>query len=89
MPVTLPPKRKKPTEAEIEAVISKGGKTMQESSRRPDDVKHINIRLTSEIIGQIDALRAKRRRKPGSPKLGVSLHDWIVEAVLDRLEREK
>lgn len=87
MAVSLPPKRKVPTEAQIEAVINKGGKPTVGADAEPS-VKHFNIRLTGDILSQIDELRAKRPRKPGSPKLGVSTHDWIVEAVLEKLKRE-
>ncbi len=89
MAVSLAPvKRKAPTEAEIEAVINKGGKPTLDDTESDDTAKHINTRLTKGIIRQIDALRVVRPRKLGSPKLGVSLHDWIVEAVLEKLERD-
>lgn len=88
MSVSLaPPKRKTPSEADIEAVINKGGKPTIEDTGETV-VKHFNIRLTSNILEQIDKHRAVRPRKPGSPKLGVSIHDWLVEAVLEKLERE-
>ncbi|WP_025765377.1 hypothetical protein [Dyadobacter tibetensis] len=89
MATTLPPSRKKLSEAEIEAVINRGGSTIsKEFSPDLGKPKHINIRLTEGIIGQIEQSREKRPRKPGSPKLGISIHDWIVEAVLEKLERE-
>lgn len=91
MAVSLsPPPRRTPTEAEIDAVVNKGGKPTKEVlDLKPDDApKHINTRLTKGILRQIDALRASRPRKPGSPKLGISTHDWIVEAVLEKLERD-
>lgn len=88
MAVSLPPpKRKVPSEAQIEAVINKGGKPTAEADTEPR-VKHFNIRLTDAILTAIEEVRAKRPRKPGSPKLGVSTHDWIVEAVLEKLKRE-
>ena len=88
MAVSLsPPKRKAPSETQIEAVINKGGKPTNGADTEPM-VKHFNIRLTGDILSQIDGLRAKRPRKPGSPKLGVSTHDWIVETVLEKLKRE-
>ena len=93
MAVSLsPPKRKAPTEADIEAVINKGGKPTTEAiveADSDDRAKHINTRLTKGIIRQIDALRVKRPKKPGSPKLGISLQDWILEAVLEKLQREE
>lgn len=90
MATTLPPQRNKVTEAQIEAVINKGGKTTKEvHSIDPETVKHINIRLTSDILSNIEKKREKRPRKPGSPKLGISTHDWIVEAILEKLDRER
>lgn len=88
MATTLPPPRKKLSEAEIEAVINRGGTTLAKESN-PAKVKHINIRLTEGIIDQIERSREKWPRKPGSPKLGISIHDWIVEAVLEKLEEGK
>lgn len=87
MATTLPLPRKKTSESEIEAVINKGGTSISREIN-PDKVKHMNIRLTEGIIDQIERLREKRPRKPGSPKLGISMHDWIVEAVLTKLEEE-
>ncbi|MCF2491481.1 hypothetical protein [Dyadobacter sp. CY347] len=91
MATTLPPPRKpKVTEADIEAVINKGGSTIKEASPAdPEKAKHINVRLTGQIISEIDRHRLKRPRKPGSPKPGISIHDWIVEAVLEKLNIEK
>jgi 3-hydroxyacyl-CoA dehydrogenase len=90
MPVSIaPPKRKVPTEADIEAVINKGLKPADEQPDHEEEKPaHVNTRLTRGILRQIDALRASRPRKPGSPKLGISTHDWIVEAVLEKLDRD-
>lgn len=93
MPVTPPPKQQlKPTEADVDAFINRGGKVPTEekpADTAPDDqIKQINARLTVSIIRQIDALRSRRPRKIGSPKKGVSLRDWIVEACLEKLERD-
>lgn len=91
MAVSLsPPKRKAPTEAEVEATINKGGKPTAETIDKDSDdtPAHVNTRLTRGILSQIDALRASRPRKPGSPKMGISTHDWIVEAVLEKLGRD-
>ncbi|MBO0953187.1 hypothetical protein [Fibrella forsythiae] len=94
MAVTLPPRPKtKPTEAEIEAMIGKGGDVPKlvkspENDVDPETIRHVSARLNEGIIRQIDALRSRRPRKIGSPKMGISLRDWVVEAVLEKLQRD-
>lgn len=91
MALTLPPqrnKKKEPTEAQIEAIINKGGTPTSAETNDPNTLRHVSARVTDEVIRQIDALRAQRPRKMGSPKMGVSLRDWIVEAILEKLERD-
>lgn len=88
--LSLPPRpNKQPTEAEIDAVINRGGAVAENATTDPETIRHVNVRLTDEILRRIDKLRSRRPRKMGSPKLGVSMRDWIVEAVLDKLEREE
>ena len=90
--LSLPPQRSRvTTEADIEAIINKGGAVAVKAPAQeidPETIRHVNTRLTEGIIRQIDTLRASRPRKMGSPKLGVSLRDWIVEAVVEKLERD-
>lgn len=89
MGATLPIRKPPITEDQIEAVINRGGGTIKEPSIPQDTadvVKHINIRLTEGIIAEINQRREQYPRKPGSPKPGISLHDWIVEAVLAKLK---
>ena len=89
MGLSLAPQRtKKPTEAEIEAMISRGGDVPKKEASDPETIRHVSARLTDGILRQIDALRASRPRKMGSPKMGISLRDWIVEAILEKLERD-
>ena len=97
MPVTMPPKSalgKPKTEAEIEAIINKGGSPMFDVSRAPSDhdgdkPKAVNLRLTVGVLNRIDTQREKRPRKLASPKKGISQQDWLVEAVLEKLQREE
>lgn len=93
MATTLPPPRKKPvTEAEIEAVINKGGSTTTKAEKPTEDddtVKFFNLRLTSGVLNKITSFREKRPRKLASPKLGISTHDWILEAIEEKMQREK
>ena len=93
----LPRNKPQASEAEIEAMINKGGDVPKPNSAmaKPNSVSddenpaHINARLTKGIVRHIDTLRAQRGRKPGSPKLLVSQQDWVLEAVLEKLDREK
>ena len=93
MAATLPLPRKKPaTEAEIEAVILKGGSTTKGTDRLAefnDTVRYFNLRLTSGVLKDIEELRSKRPRKLASPKLGISTHDWMLEAIAEKMERER
>ena len=92
MATTLPPARKKPTEAEIEAVINKGGSTTKKAEESPennDTVKFFNLRLTVGVLRQIASYREKRPRKLASPKLGISTHDWILDAIEEKMQSEK
>lgn len=94
MPVTPPPRTVKKSEAEIEAFVQRGGKPAPGPASPaevvdPDTIRHVNTRLTEGLIEQIDELRATRPRKMGSPKMGISLRDWIVEAVEEKIARDK
>ncbi|RYY78742.1 MAG: hypothetical protein EOO69_09440 [Moraxellaceae bacterium] len=94
MPVTPPPRANKKSEAELDAFVNRGGQpapspASQAEKVNPDTIRHVNTRLTEGLIQQIDELRAKRPRKMGSPKLGISLRDWIVEAVEEKIVRDK
>lgn len=92
MAATLPVRPKKPvTEADIEAAINKGGSTVKEAqnpSLDDDTVKYFNLRLTSGVLKKIERFREKRPRKLASPKLGISTHDWILEAIEEKMQRE-
>ena len=92
MATTLPPaRRNKPTEAEIEAVINKGSSALDKYAQPLDDdtVKFFNLRLTQGVLNKIEGFRAQRPRKLASPKLGISTHDWILEAIEEKMAREK
>jgi hypothetical protein len=57
----------------------------------PDAVqlKNFNIKIPADTLTSIDEVRAKRPRKPTSPKLGISTQDWLLEAIAEKLEREQ
>ncbi|RSK47506.1 hypothetical protein [Hymenobacter rigui] len=52
-------------------------------------LKNFNIKLPAATLAVIDELRAKRPRKPTSPKLGISTQDWLLEAIEEKIQREQ
>ncbi|WBA43944.1 hypothetical protein [Hymenobacter canadensis] len=97
MAISKPPVRKLPAavppaptldEKKIEAVINRGSTSLplEATSVR---LKNFNIKLPASTLAFIDELRAKRPRKPTSPKLGISTQDWLLEAILEKIQREQ
>ena len=66
-------------EAEIAALIQKGGSVPQDAPPKP--TQYLQLRLDRELLGAIDA--ALQRRKVKIPR-----HTWILEALHEKLERE-
>ena len=100
MAVSAPPKRKtavKPVEPvakaddkKIDEIINRGSSTVGKSERQEaKQVKNFNLKILAEQLTTIDTLRAYRPRKALSPKLGISLQDWILEAIEEKIQREK
>lgn len=101
MAVSAPPRKKdvaasttsgqqtvKDQDKKIDEIINRGSSTIEKSEPR-EQIKNFNIKITSGQLSAVDQLRAKRPRKPTSPKLGVSLQDWIIEAIEEKIEKEK
>jgi hypothetical protein len=86
----LPPA---PDEKQIEAVINRGSSSLAVDTPEVDTpeikIKNFNIKVPSTTLTVIDELRAKRPRKPTSPKLGISTQDWLLEAIQEKIEREQ
>ena len=102
MAVSAPPKKKTSADAStngvkpskvsdkaIDAIINRGGSSIAKPDAEPESIKQFNIKLMSGTLNTIHALRAKRPRKPISPKLAISLNDWILEAIDAKIELEK
>jgi len=100
MAVSAPPKRNKEvftstsdkaTEKKIDEIINRGSSTVGESPSivQQDSVKTVTVKALASTLKAIDDLRAKRPRKPTSPKLGISQADWIAEAIEEKIRREK
>jgi len=100
MAVSAPPRKKEapatidgpqPTkgqEKKIDEIINRGSSAIGKAGPQ-EQVKNFNIKIMSGQLVAVDQLRAKRPRKPTSPKLGVSLQDWIIEAIEEKIERER
>ncbi len=64
-------------EAEIAALIQKGGSVPQGNKR----TQYIQLRLDRELLGAIAAVLHRRKVK-------IPRHTWILEALHEKLERE-
>lgn len=70
-----------PDERAVEAFIGKGGSTAPETNVTAK-VQRLQLRLPADIIQRIDAIRPKGITAP-------SRHDWFLQAMLEKLEREE
>ena len=89
-----------PDEEKVRGFISKGGSPAAEPLAMPEPepdampaakqpaVKQINVKLLAPEVERINELRERRPRPRSGRKLGISLHDWIVEAVQEKIERD-
>ena len=98
MAVSAPPKKKtdpaisaekvaKGQEQKIDEIINRGSTTVGKAE--PQQIKNFNIKIMSGQLATVDQLRAQRPRKPTSPKLAISLQDWIIEAIEEKIQKEK
>ena len=76
-------------EKKIDAIINRGSSSIAASPPAPAQLKNFNIKVPADTLASIDEVRAKRPRKPTSPKLGISTQDWLLEAIAEKLEREQ
>lgn len=92
MSISLSPPKKKVSEQQIDAIINKGGKTTVESKEQtadPNSTKSIKLIMTVDEMETIKELRDKRPAKSRSRKITISVHDWVIEAVQEKIERER
>lgn len=76
-------------EKQIEAIINRGSSSVGSTLPTHVQLKNFNIKVPADTLTSIDEVRAKRPRKPTSPKLGISTQDWLLEAIYEKLEREQ
>ncbi len=80
MSMRRPKAKASPDKRKIKAVIKKGGGVA--SSGASDKPKNVQLRLLPDIIQRIDQSRKGRMVPP-------TRHAWLMEAVLEKLEREE
>ena len=87
MALARKPKKKVLSEADIDAVIDKGGTspamdTDQCKLDKTDKVHSVKLLLATSHLKEIDNVAQNRKPK-------ISRHLWILEALYERIEREK
>jgi len=89
MAIARKPKSKTPSDAEIQAIIEKGGSpaklataTAVSSTNTKKGNQNILVQVPSALLEQIDALLAARLVKP-------TRSQWIREAMIEKLEKEE
>ncbi len=86
MSISKKPKTKADTsEAEVQALISKGGSPASSSQGQKSGQKNIvpiTLRLPAELTRRIEVVIQKRAFK-------IPRHTWLLEAVIEKLEREE
>jgi hypothetical protein len=74
---------RKPKEKDIEKFIQGGGSEPTQNNKVISDVKKaqsIKLRIPMDLLEQIDGLVASRKPSP-------SRHQWILEALYEKVER--
>jgi len=80
---------KKVSEKKVQAFINKGGKPTGQGSTEPEVTgkKSIKLVMTEQEMQTIKDLRDKRPSR--SRKIPISVHDWVIEAIQEKIEREQ
>ncbi|WP_128546666.1 hypothetical protein [Larkinella soli] len=77
------------SEEKVRAVINRGGSPPILPDEAGVSFKAVNVKLTAGELATIRQLREQRPRSGRTRKITISVHDWIVEAVQEKIEREK
>lgn len=85
-----PAPEKKVAEKKIQEFINRGGKPTSrgEEAEESGGTKSIKLVMTSKEMSDVKAVRDKRP-KPRGRKIPISIHDWVIEAIQEKLEREQ
>lgn len=82
MPVSRKPKTR---EKDVEAFIKEGGTesvTEETQPAKTKEIQPIKLRVPAELLADIDTAVANRKPSP-------SRHQWLLEALYEKLERER
>jgi hypothetical protein len=83
MPVSRKPKTK---DRDVETFIAEGGTEPVteevQPAKRQKQVQPIKLRVPAELLAEIDAAVAQRKPPP-------SRHQWLLEALYEKLERDR
>ena len=83
--LTPKPSREKTSGASIDDFINAGGGVPQEDSVVEGKTKRVQLRLLESTVENIDELITQR----GGGQKTISRHAWIVEAIQEKLRRER
>ncbi|WP_460926623.1 hypothetical protein [Spirosoma agri] len=88
-PDNLPKPVKAISETKIQDFINRGGKPTQALANTTGSVgtKSIKLIMTDSEMSTIKELR--NRRPSRSRKIPISVHDWVIEAIQEKIERER
>jgi 3-hydroxyacyl-CoA dehydrogenase len=81
---TIPDKSKK-----IDEFIKKGGSPTVKAIKENQisNTKSIKLIMTTDEMETIKMLRDKRPSR--NRKITISVHDWVIEAIQEKIEKEK
>ena len=89
--VLLENQKKITAEQKAEEFIKGGGtvpKTSQMELPASDEIKNFNIKIIQSTLSEINSQRLKRPKSPYSKK-SISIQNWIIEAIEEKLQRNK
>lgn len=81
---------KKVSEKKLQEFINGGGAPTKKGIETSGDsaaTKSIKLIMTTDEMETIKQLRDKRQ-PPRSRKISISVHDWVIEAIHEKIERE-
>ncbi len=84
MAITRRPKPASEPAVDVEALINKGGSVARPSNDEANARKQaqVKLRLPADLLVQVDeALKGRR--------ITIPRHTWLIEAIVEKLERER